>query len=286
LPFELPVLRRTTVSFAVLAALAAASAARARTDAHHTHTITGAALAPVDAGGVRPDPGTAAAPTARHRDADRRARPRRRDDRRRHDGGRRHHRHHRRHAARARAAGDPTDTIADFSFAPATITVHAGDTVTWVNDGPSAHTATAGNGSFNTGVLKKGQSASHTFTQSGTYAYICAIHPFMHGTVVVLADTSSSTSTSGSDQTGPGQGGSGHGTTTTTTPGSTTFPSTTGSSASGAAPSTGGDASQTPVTAPGTLPLTGLDVGLIGLLGAVLGAAGAVLRRVSRRPRA
>ena len=71
------------------------------------------------------------------------------------------------------AGDDPSDTISDFKFTPATITIHAGDTITWTNVGPTEHTATASNGSFNTGILKKGRSASHTFTQPGTYAYIC-----------------------------------------------------------------------------------------------------------------
>ena len=67
--------------------------------------------------------------------------------------------------------------------------------MTWLNNGPSAHTATADDGSFNTGVLPKGHSASHTFTKAGTFTYICSIHPFMHGTVVVLANTTSTTTT-------------------------------------------------------------------------------------------
>ncbi len=95
----------------------------------------------------------------------------------------------------AHAASGTTVTIADFQFSPATITIHVGDTVTWVNNGPSAHTATANDGSFNTGVLQKGHSASHTFTKAGTFTYICMIHPFMHGTVVVLASTTSTTTT-------------------------------------------------------------------------------------------
>jgi plastocyanin len=95
----------------------------------------------------------------------------------------------------AHAADDTTVTIADFQFTPATVTIHVGDTVTWINHGPSAHTATANNGSFNTGVLQKGHSASHTFTTAGTFSYICSIHPFMHGTVVVLANTTSTSTT-------------------------------------------------------------------------------------------
>jgi len=103
----------------------------------------------------------------------------------------------------AHIAGDPGVTIADFHFTPASTTIHAGDTITWSNSGPSSHTATASNGSFNTGVLKKGQRASHTFTQPGTYAYACQIHPFMHGTVTVLARTTSTTPASSTPATTP-----------------------------------------------------------------------------------
>lgn len=89
-------------------------------------------------------------------------------------------------APRAHAAGDPGVTISDFQFGPNTITVQVGQAITWANSGPSAHTATARDGSFDTGLLRKGASASHTFTQAGTFTYFCRIHPFMHGTVIVL----------------------------------------------------------------------------------------------------
>jgi len=87
------------------------------------------------------------------------------------------------------AAAAETVVIKDFNFGPPTITVHAGETVTWANQGPSSHTAT-GHGSFQTGILRPGQSAGHVFTTPGTYSYFCSIHPFMHGTVVVLASVS------------------------------------------------------------------------------------------------
>jgi plastocyanin len=99
------------------------------------------------------------------------------------------------HYATAHRTRDPGVTIADFQFSPATTTIHLGDTITWTNTGPSSHTATARDGSFQTGVLQKGASASHTFTSPGTFAYYCSIHPFMHGTVVVLAATTSTTPT-------------------------------------------------------------------------------------------
>ena len=63
----------------------------------------------------------------------------------------------------ASAAASTTVTIKDFEFTPAQITVNVGDTVTWNNDGPTAHSATASDGSFDTGIFGKGQSRSHTF---------------------------------------------------------------------------------------------------------------------------
>jgi plastocyanin len=99
-------------------------------------------------------------------------------------------------ASSGHSAATVTVAIKDFSFGPGTITIHAGDTVTWVNQGPSSHTATAG-GSFDTGVLGRGRSASHLFTGAGTFNYICSIHPFMHASVVVLASTTESQTSEG-----------------------------------------------------------------------------------------
>ncbi len=156
----------------------------------------------------------------------------------------------------AHAANDTSVTISDFKFTPASITIHVGDTVTWTNNGPSAHTATANNGSFNTGVLQKGHSGSHTFTTAGTFTYICQIHPFMHGTVVVLANTTSTTApkTTSTPTTS---------TPTTTTPASTTPSSSTSASA-------------------GELPMTGFAATATVLLGVLLAGLGLVIRRKLR----
>jgi LPXTG-motif cell wall-anchored protein len=88
---------------------------------------------------------------------------------------------------KAVAAASGSVTITDFSYAPGTITINQGDTVTWVNNGPTPHSATSSNGAFDTGIFPKGQSRSHTFNEAGTFAYICTPHPFMKGTVVVQA---------------------------------------------------------------------------------------------------
>src|SRR3954454_22371323 len=54
-------------------------------------------------------------------------------------------------------------TMKGFSFGPASVTVNAGEAVTWTNQGPTKHSATANDGSFDTGLLSKGKTASHTF---------------------------------------------------------------------------------------------------------------------------
>jgi plastocyanin len=92
----------------------------------------------------------------------------------------------------ARAAQAGGVTIVDFEFSPGQITINQGDTVTWTNDGPTAHSATASDGSFDTGVFPAGESRSHTFDEAGTFAYICTPHPNMQGTIVVQASQSGS----------------------------------------------------------------------------------------------
>jgi plastocyanin len=80
--------------------------------------------------------------------------------------------------------------IADFAYVPAAITVPAGTTITFTNDDSAPHTATSGtsptaDGVFDTGTLKRGESKTVRVTKSGTFAYYCAIHPFMKATVTV-----------------------------------------------------------------------------------------------------
>ena len=113
----------------------------------------------------------------------------------------------------------------DNFFTPPSITIQTGETLTWTNEGQSAHTVTAAGGSFDSGNLNPGQGFSHTFTQSGTFAYYCQYHRSlgMKGTVTVTSPASSSGSGPGfgaggsnanSGATGAGTGGGGGGTTT------------------------------------------------------------------------
>ncbi len=76
--------------------------------------------------------------------------------------------------------------IADFAYNPDPVTVQVGGKVTWLNQDSAPHTATAEDGSFDTGTLEEGKLKSETFKQAGTYEYICQIHPEMHGVVEVV----------------------------------------------------------------------------------------------------
>ncbi len=75
--------------------------------------------------------------------------------------------------------------IRDMAFVPATLTVRAGDKVTFVNDDDDAHTATADDGSWDSEGLANRERWTHAFTTPGKLAYHCTVHPGMRGTIVV-----------------------------------------------------------------------------------------------------
>lgn len=71
------------------------------------------------------------------------------------------------------------------SFAPVTITVTAGTTITWINKDSYPHTSTSNTGVWNTGSIAGGGSATTTFNTVGTFPYHCSFHAGMNGTVIV-----------------------------------------------------------------------------------------------------
>ena len=87
---------------------------------------------------------------------------------------------------RARAQEGAAVSIVDFAFDPAAVEIPVGATVTWTNTGAAPHTATASDGTFDSGQLAPGATFSHTFNAAGTFPYICQIHPQMTGTVTVV----------------------------------------------------------------------------------------------------
>jgi plastocyanin len=83
------------------------------------------------------------------------------------------------------AASPATVKIDNFTFAPGTLTVTAGTTVTWKNEDDSPHRIGDQAGTFKSAALDTDDTFSHTFATPGEYPYICTIHPYMVGKIVV-----------------------------------------------------------------------------------------------------
>jgi alcohol dehydrogenase (cytochrome c) len=74
----------------------------------------------------------------------------------------------------------------DYAFQPVRIQVPVGTTVGWENRGAVVHTATANNGTFDTGDIPSGATATVQFNTAGTFNYTCSPHPWMIGQVNVV----------------------------------------------------------------------------------------------------
>ena len=79
----------------------------------------------------------------------------------------------------------PTVSIANFAFVPAQIRISAGQTVTWTNDDGAPHGLAYQDGAKGTDVLLPGASFQRRYDKPGTYDYVCAVHPYMVGKVIV-----------------------------------------------------------------------------------------------------
>ena len=88
-------------------------------------------------------------------------------------------------------AADTKVQIDQYAFLPQRITVKPGTTVTWTNDDDDSHTVASSSKLFKSKALDTGDKFSFTFTTPGTYAYICSVHPYMTGAIVVEAATGS-----------------------------------------------------------------------------------------------
>lgn len=69
--------------------------------------------------------------------------------------------------------------IRGMRFVPATLAVAVGDAITWTNADLAPHSATALDGSWDTGRLAKGESATIDVTEGMTGSYRCRFHPQM-----------------------------------------------------------------------------------------------------------
>ncbi len=83
------------------------------------------------------------------------------------------------------ATATTTVQIKGSGFAPATVTINQGDSVTWTNADTINHQVVANLGSFASPILKPGKSWTHTFNHGGTFHYHDSLHPALKGTVTV-----------------------------------------------------------------------------------------------------
>lgn len=87
--------------------------------------------------------------------------------------------------------------IEDYAYSPSPLTISPGTTVIWTNKDSASHTVTSADGPstdaettglFDSGMMSKGNTFSYTFTEAGTYNYLCTPHrsmASMHAVVIV-----------------------------------------------------------------------------------------------------
>ncbi|HEX5461611.1 MAG TPA: cupredoxin domain-containing protein [Steroidobacteraceae bacterium] len=90
-------------------------------------------------------------------------------------------------ASAATSATHPGIVISHYSFQPGALTVTKGSTVTWINKDDDVHTikSTDGPEAFSSPALDNGNRFGFTFHRAGTYHYVCSVHPYMRGVIVV-----------------------------------------------------------------------------------------------------
>lgn len=76
-------------------------------------------------------------------------------------------------------------------YIPQNLEIKSGTTVIWVNADNYGHTVQSQDqdgkptGSFNSNVLKTGDTFTHKFNELGEYPYYCTLHPWRTGSVTV-----------------------------------------------------------------------------------------------------
>jgi plastocyanin len=73
----------------------------------------------------------------------------------------------------------------NFDFSPMSLTVKAGESVTWKNLDGEPHTVTSVDGLFRSGAVDQNESFTFKFDKPGTYKYLCSIHPKMMAAIIV-----------------------------------------------------------------------------------------------------
>ena len=75
--------------------------------------------------------------------------------------------------------------IDNFKFGPEKVTVTKGTEVTWTNQDDIPHSIVLIALGVRSKVLDTDRTFTYQFDKAGTFSYICGLHPFMHGQVVV-----------------------------------------------------------------------------------------------------
>jgi plastocyanin len=81
----------------------------------------------------------------------------------------------------------PHVDIVDYGFVPAQLVVPFGAVVNWINSGDDGHDVSGDGpgGIWRSGPLAPSERYTRQFGLTGTYDYVCTIHPEMRGKVVV-----------------------------------------------------------------------------------------------------
>jgi len=82
---------------------------------------------------------------------------------------------------------DETPISWQYSPQAATVVLGLNNTVTWVSHSIAYDSVTDRAGDFGSGPIAPGQSFTHTFAKAGVYSYYCIYHPWMTGTITVVA---------------------------------------------------------------------------------------------------
>lgn len=83
------------------------------------------------------------------------------------------------------AAENGQVAIDNFAFAPTPMTVPVGTMVKWLNRDDIPHSIVVQALGVHSHPMDTDESFTYRFEKPGTYDYICGLHPFMHGKIVV-----------------------------------------------------------------------------------------------------
>jgi plastocyanin len=103
--------------------------------------------------------------------------------------------------------------VKSWGYAPSVLRARKGDTVVWTNTGGAPHTVTATNHAFDSGSIQPNGTYSFKPTALGNISYFCSIHPWMKGSLIIVAAGTKAvvvpppkTSTGGTTGQSPGTG--------------------------------------------------------------------------------